>query len=287
MIETTIKIPDSLSINPDKLNSVYQMLVGLPVSDRYVLDMNQVKFAHPYGVVGLVMASRILSNRSRNPVVIKNLKKDIHQYFHRMDIFSVAKSWLQVSDQIDEEWLRNPSTPNLLELTLIRDQNDILKIVTRTEEIFSRWLIVSNLRFLLTSVSELCTNMLEHSQDSYGCILIQKYALATLNQVKVCLAAGDLGIGIRGSLSNRFGSPELEPQYFLHKAMEGSTARFTGRGGLGLRTVEKIAAENEGYLWIRSETASIMSRGERKRQEQVALVNIPGTQVVFEFKSSN
>jgi len=129
------------------------------------------------------------------------------------------------------------------------------------------------------------TNIYEHSQDAYGCILIQKYALQTSNQVRVCLTVGDLGIGIQGSLSLRFGQQGLGPMQFLHKAMEGNTSRLSGRGGLGLRTVEKIASQNGGYLWLRSENAAIYSFSESNRQDQPNLANIPGTQVVIEFKA--
>lgn len=280
-----IRIPDILGGNVDGTEHLYTLLHEAPTSKAYDLDMDAVSFVQPYGIIGLVLAARLLSKRSGQPVTLHNLRTKIHQYFQRMNIIHVAKSWLNISGELGEEWTRNPSTQNLLELTLVRNQDDVLNIVDRTENVFARWLVVSNLRELLTSVSELCTNIYEHSQDTNGCILIQKYALESSNQVKVCLVVGDLGVGIRGSLSIRFSQQGLSPMQFLHKAMEGNTSRLSGRGGLGLRTVEKIAAQNGGYLWIRSENAAILSRGETNRQERPNLASIPGTQVVIEFKA--
>ncbi len=173
-----------------------------------------------------------------------------------------------------------------MELTLIQNKNDVINVVTRTEGIFARWLQIKNLRELMTAVSELCTNVYEHSQDQYGCILIRKYTHQMAGYVTVGLAVGDLGIGVRGSLSV-FDSQEHEnPIYYLRQAMEGKTSRTTGRGGLGLRrTVEGIATQNYGSFWIRSENASILSIGNTNRQELSSLANLQGTQVVVEFKA--
>lgn len=280
-----IKVPDILGGSVDRTNLFYTVIQEAPSSQAYDLDMDAVSFVQPYGIIGLVLSARLLSERSGQPVTLRNIRTDIHQYLQRMNIIHVAGPWLKVSGELGDEWTRNPSTQNLLELTLVRNRNDVLNIVDRTENVFARWLVVSNLRELLTAVSELCTNIYEHSQDSNGCILIQKYALQLSNQVKVILAVGDTGVGIRGSLSMRFAQHGLGPMQFLHKAMEGNTSRLSGRGGLGLRIVEQIAAQNGGYLWLRSENAAILSRGETNRQDQPNLAHIPGTQVVIEFKA--
>lgn len=102
-------------------------------------------------------------------------------------------------------------------------------------------------------------------------------------RVDVCLAVGDLGCGIRGSLAARHGEFGEDPLDYLQAAMGGKTARSTGRGGLGLRRVEQIAGSEGGYLWLRSETAAILSRGPRKAQGRGELISVPGTQVAVEF----
>jgi anti-sigma regulatory factor (Ser/Thr protein kinase) len=280
-----ITIPDVLGGVVDKTDLLYTLISTTPTSKSYEFDMDAVNFIYPYGIISLMLSARLLAYKSGKPVMIRNVRTEIQQYLQRMNVNSAAKSWIKFAYECGDEWARNPSTQNLLELTVVKDQADILSVVSRTENVFSRWLIVSNLRELLTAVSELCTNIIEHSQDSNGCILIQKYNLQSTNQVKVILAVGDIGIGIRGSLLTRFNRQGLATIQFLHKAMEGNTSRLSGRGGLGLRTVEKIAAQNGGYLWLRSESAAILSRGETNRQEQLNLAHIPGTQVVIEFKA--
>jgi len=152
-----IKIPDILGGTVDRTDHLYSVIQEVPPSKAYDLDMDAVSFVQPYGIIGLVLSARLLSERSGRPVTIRNLRTDIHQYFHRMNITRVAEAWLNISGELGEEWIRNPSTQNLLELTLVRNRDDVLNIVNRTEKVFSRWLVVSNLRELLTAVSELCT----------------------------------------------------------------------------------------------------------------------------------
>lgn len=91
--------------------------------------------------------------------------------------------------------------------------------------------------------------------------MIQRYRVVSSNEVDVVLAVGDMGQGIRGSLAAKH--PELgdDPLGNIQAAMGGSTSRHTGRGGLGLRTVEETMAKDGGYVWLRSETAAIRRYG--------------------------
>jgi hypothetical protein len=249
-----------------------------------MLDARAVSFVRPYGAIALVIAARLLSERSGRPVQLENLDNEVHLYLQRMNLFEVGRSWLQPTHPLEDEWTRDPQTPNLLELTTIAGPNDVTSIVSAAERVFSHWLMVPNLGSLLSALSELCANVYQHSGDSYGCVLIQKYESHTRGQVLVCLAVEDLGCGIRGSLTERYGDEiGQEPLDYLYAALQGRTARNTGRGGLGLRRVEQIASLEGGHLWLRSETAAILSRGPGQAQGQQNLVSIPGTQVAMEF----
>jgi hypothetical protein len=157
------------------------------------------------------------------------------------------------------------------------------QIVARARSIFSHWLLTPNLGSLLNVISELCANIYQHSGDAQGCILIQKYQSRTRGRVEVRLAVGDLGQGIRGSLSVKHGEFGQEPLDYLRAAMLGRSARLSGRGGMGLRRVEQIVESEGGYLWLRSETAAILSCGPGKLEERGDLVYVPGTQVAVEL----
>jgi signal transduction histidine kinase len=271
----------------DDIEKFYCLVTNASMATQYIFDMKIVDFICPYGVIALVVAARYLYGISKRPVQLQNLHCNLYLYLKRMNIFDICSTWLYPVDILDEDWSRNSNTPNLLELTIIQSPSDVTAIVERAENIFTNWLKLPDLRIFLRVISELCSNVYEHSKDNCGCILIQKYQLTSQEQVVVRLAVGDIGCGIRQSLVSRYGKIGCEPLESLREALSGQvTARSTGRGGLGLRTVEDYATFTGGYLWIRSETAAILTRGTCKsRGYRQQLVNFPGTQIAVEFRA--
>lgn len=225
------------------------------------------------------MILRRLAVISQQKISIMNIRPDVLKYLERMDFFTIAGSWVESNQLPDEQWSRNPHSPNLLELTVISSQEDVTRVVTRAEQIFCPWLKTMDLNRLLTVLSELCANIYQHSGDQYGCAMIQRYEHGLSESVEISLSVGDIGKGIRGSLSTRFPDIGSDPLDFLYEAMQGRSARNTGRGGLGLRQVEEIVRKNTGLLWIRSETAAIASTGSTLHQDETSLAYFPGTQI--------
>jgi hypothetical protein len=212
-------IPNVLASNVQDAEQMYSLIKATPISSKYVLDMKIVDFMKPYGVIALISVIRHLHTLSNQAVKIIHLSDQLYLYLERMNFFSVTAEWLEYKHFTDEEWSRNPQTPNLLELTTIAGVTDVENIVIRAEKVFSTWLDIPELGQLLRVLSELCANVYEHSGDKNGCILIQKYERHTEGQVVVSLAVGDFGCGIRGSLMNRFGRTDDAPIMYLRKAM--------------------------------------------------------------------
>lgn len=284
MQTATLRVPDVLNGIAPHGEGVYTLVTDAPLADQYVLDMGAIGFVRPYGVVALVSAARCLSKRSGRAVCLSNIPSEVHSYLHRMNLFQVGGAWLRCSDHLDDEWLRSDYTANLLELTTIGRTDDVETAVARARRIFSQWLAIPNLGELCIVLSELCANIYQHSGDPFGCVLIQKYG-PSRGRVTVDLAVGDLGCGIRQSLSRRHGAIAQGTIGYLREALSGKSARRSGRGGLGLRRVEQVVASSGGYLWLRSEDAGILSRGPSRTIDNVSLVTIPGTQVAVELNS--
>ncbi len=279
-----IKVPNILGRDGYGIERFYNLINKPLLNGQYVLDLKQVNFIRPYGVIALVIAGRDLSKRSGKTVIIKNISMKVYQYLERMNLFEVSSDWLQPTDILEQRWNRTLRTYNLLELTIVNQFEDIGTIVSRSNNIFERWLQQSYLRDLLNVLIELCANIYEHSGDCYGCVLIQK--VTYLDQAVVRLAVGDLGCGVRGSLLGVNESNVIEDSLnYLLKAMNGQTSRLTGRGGLGLRQVERIAGASNGCLWLRSGNSAIFSRGVGTIQGIRNLVYVPGTQVTVELRS--
>ncbi len=254
---------------------------------QYALNLENTGFVKPMDIMALALAVRRIAEQSGYPVRLVNLNPDLQLYLERINFFTVAKDWLKLDKKLpaEQRWNRNSQTANLLELTPITNANGVVKVMERAEAIFSRWLQLPNLGSLLKVISELCSNIYQHSGDPHGFVMIQRYRVVSRHEVDVVLAAGDLGRGIRGSLVAKY--PELgdEPVKYIQAAMDGRTSRHTGRGGLGLRTVEETVAKEGGYIWLRSETAAIRSFGPNRRYPFTNLAHMPGTQVVVEFRA--
>jgi hypothetical protein len=254
-------------------------------AEGFVLDMGRVSFVKPHGIVALLLTARRLAAISGRRVELANMGGQLHSYLERMDVFEVGGDWLVPARDLDEGWDRNPQTPNLLELTAIEGPQDVVAAIARAERVFARWLEVPNLNDLLRVLSELCATIHQHSGDQLGCVMIQKYEEGSRGRPVVCLAVGDLGRGVRASLAARHGEIGREPLDYLRAAMDGRTSRTNDRGGLGLRVVEGAAKAAEGRLWLRSETAGVMSRAFGEARGHRNLCHVPGTQVAVDLRA--
>jgi hypothetical protein len=198
-----ITLPNVLGGNVLRVEQLHTALSRVPTAKQYILDAKRINFIRPYGVVTLFLATRQLAAQSEHPIQLKNISPEVHSYLQRMDFFSASQTWLKASDALEDSWLRSQYTPNLLEITVISNSEDVMNAVSRSSRIFSRWLKINDLSGLLSVISELCANVYEHSQDKLGCVLIQKYESEKYGQVGVHLSVGDIGQGIRGSLATK------------------------------------------------------------------------------------
>lgn len=276
---------DSFGSDFQASNNLYSLL-PVQAATQYTLNLENAGFFKPIGVMALLLVTRKISEQSGYPLCLVNLDEDLVAYLERVNFFKIAAHWLQLDIELSRKsWVRNPQTANLLELTQITNAVDVANVLERAEIIFERWLQRPNLGSLLKMISELCSNIYQHSGDPHGFILIQRYNYISEGEVDVVVAVGDLGRGIRATLATKY--PELgdNPLNHIQAAMEGRTSRFNGRGGLGLRTVEENVAKEGGYVLLRSETAAIRSYGPNHRYTYTDLASMPGTQVVVEFRA--
>lgn len=277
--------PKQFGSDVQETDSLYGLLSDIR-STQYALNLENTGFLKPMGIVALVLTVRHIAEKSGYPISLVGLDSKLLFYLERVNFFDVADKWVELDGSLPaQRWDRNPQTANLLELTPITNAGDVAQAMERAEAIFGCWLPLPNLNSLLKVISELCSNIYQHSGDLYGFVLIQRYQYISRGEVDVVLAAGDLGRGIRGSLAARHPEFGEDPLKYIQAAVGGSTSRESGRGGLGLRTVEETIAKEGGYVWLRSETAALQSHGPNRHYLFKNLVFMPGTQVVVEFRA--
>lgn len=282
----TLSIPDCLGHGTRAVETLFNVIAQVQPARQFVFDMNAVSFMEPCGVIALLSAVRHCASQSDHPVLITNLSETLYSYLDRMNLFQVTKPWLSSPTPLNEAWGRNANTISLLELTPVNTYEDVTTVLERARGIFTPWLSPNEIFSLLRVVSELCQNIYQHSGDTHGCVLIQKYQ-SEQSQVSICLSVGDLGRGIRANLIRRYRWLGNDPLDFVRAAMDGNhTSRPTKRGGLGLRTVRDIATAHRGYVTVRSETASVTDWGKGEVRAFRNLSHIAGTQVSVRLRSS-
>lgn len=275
-----IVVPNALGDHGEDAEAFYAAALQ---SQQGTLDMSQVTFIRPYGLVALVCAARHYHQKTGKRLLLSQLQQRVHQYLERVDLFKVAGAYLQAEHDLNERWDRTQPKPKLLEITPISCQMDVFTVIAQAERIFRYWLHRRNLGNLLGVLSELCSNIYQHSGDPNGIVTIQTHEAVKKGQVRVRVAISDMGVGVRGSLEKRFGVLGDDPVDYLRFALAGNTSRETGRGGLGLRIVEQTVGAGGGHMWLRSETAALLTDGVGAVRTWHNLTNIPGTQVAVDF----
>ena len=278
-----IENEDILGGSVTDVEPFYTQVAQAPPARQYSLDMTAVSFVRSYGAMALINAARQLWQRSGAPLLLTNLRSEIHSYLHFIRLFELGGDFMQVASGAPQPWQPQSSSPDHLPLTYITGSADVEAVVERGRAIYRYWLQVPNYSNLMSVISELGANIYQHSGDVRGGVLMQKIQSGSRDRVEVRLAVSDLGQGIRRSLSARHKDIGPEPLDYLRAAIEGKSARASGRGGMGLRTVDRFVRTVGGYWWLRSETAAIFREGAGQVQEYTNLVHMPGTQVAVEL----
>ena len=185
-------------------------------SRQMIIDLEQVRFVDPYGMVGLLVLARFLRQRSCEPVLMLPRSDEVMKYLDRMDFSRHAERLCAIDLTTlwpDGEYSRSAHSDVLLEITPIARSEDIHYIVDRVRE-RAQTILSQNLHYeqaaidgFVVALSEVCQNIPEHSED-VGYVAIQKYFYGRrLGRNLVKIAVMDLGVGFRASLAPEIRDP--------------------------------------------------------------------------------
>ncbi|MDI6890573.1 MAG: hypothetical protein QMC83_06495 [Thermodesulfovibrionales bacterium] len=221
--------------------------VILSATESTPVDLRDIQFIDPYGMVGLLEAGAFFKLKRIRQILYLPTSEDVLRYLERMDFFRYAGQYFRLEPSepaISDKYLRSSYSDVLLEITPIEKSDDIHFIVGRVKErahaILTRHLHYDEraMSGFIVALSEVCQNILEHSENT-GFVGIQKYHFQNMNKNVVKIAAMDIGIGFRKSLSERFklkGDLDAIERALLHGA-----SRYTDKGrGHGLAAVRRF-----------------------------------------------
>src|SRR5215510_6731591 len=266
---------------------------GRPLNGQVIIDLEQLRFIDPYGMVGLLALARFLRQQGCEPVLMLPRSEEVMKYLDRMD-FSRHAERLCTLDLTtlwpDGEYARSAHSDVLLEITPIARSEDIHYIVARVRE-RAQIILAQNLHYeqaaidgFVVALSEVCQNIPEHSED-VGYVAIQKYFYGRrLGKNLVKIAVMDLGVGFRASLAPKYAtqSAEWSDLTALRLAVFKGASRYDDPGrGQGLSAVRRFVDRWHGKLIIRSGSARVglSPVWDRSASRQSKLTLLPGTQV--------
>jgi anti-anti-sigma regulatory factor len=292
-MESQLTPPSSL--DETSFEQLIRQLKGLDqhAQRQIIIDLEQVRFVDPYGMVGLLALARFLRQRAFEPVLLLPRSAEVMKYLDRMD-FSRHAERLYALDLTtlwpDGEYSRSMHSDVLLEITPITRAEDIHYIVDRVRE-RAQTILSQNLHYeqaaidgFVVALSEVCQNIPEHSED-VGYVAIQKYYYGRrLGKNLVKIAVMDLGVGFRASLAPRYASQSAawSDLLALRLAMFKGASRYDDPGrGQGLSAVRRFVERWQGKLMIRSGSArlGLSPTWGRSATRQTNLIPFPGTQV--------
>lgn len=251
---------------------------------RAVLDLGNLSFIEPYGLVGLVSIVRYLSEMGVH-IAILPPKWSVQSYLKRMGVYTAIAEFAPAV--IPSRSLLPSRVRPLLEVTKVDLTNGFDEFLQIGNLLYERMDMMFSgdhtysptiIADLITSIIEVCQNI-EHSK-TYGYVAAQKYP-GWKNAVKVGVM--DLGIGISASLKPKYkvSGHKWSDRKALSLAIQPAyTARPSGSGGLGLVKVRNFIKDHPGCDFaLRSGTAKYIIAENGHEQFVGGLQFFPGTQV--------
>ena len=267
---------------------------GSPLTEggeRLLFDARGVKFADPFGLVGLLVAGQtVLESGHERPLFTVPANNNVLSYWARQGFFDFAGELFELHGKVPK---RAPSGPSdvLLEITPVREVNDVHSVVGAVQE-RSASILVHELKLeshatmgFTMALSEACQNIVEHAGTS-GWVSAQRYEWRkTLGRKVVVIAVADAGIGFRKSLeptqASRFGD-RWSDQAALESALFHGISRFRDPGrGQGLQGIKRYLGRWSGKLGVRSGTAriAIVPDWDNDKPLVDGLPEFPGSQI--------
>lgn len=227
-----IVVPAKLEIVDviDGLNSKIYKEMYSPGHET-VVDFSETSFSYPFGMVSLLVGLENLSKLKNVKIVFNNTPNAFLSYIERMNFFKFLPE--EILDGYDLNYLKQRKRNNLgevlLEITKIKDPEDVYAVTNSLYKIFDKKVSPRVTSNIVGIVTELATNIIHHS-ESTGYVAVQYYKS---NIVRMAIV--DDGIGI----INKY-QPKVqhinEPLRVLKKAFKiGNSTRENMYGGKGLR----------------------------------------------------
>ncbi|HEX2092204.1 MAG TPA: ATP-binding protein [Longimicrobiaceae bacterium] len=260
--------------------------------ERVLIDARHVRWADPYGMIGLLALGETLRKDGVGPLLQLPQSSEVLSYLTRMGFMHEAAGIFEMPAPPRTRGGKESSV--LLEITRIQSHEDVHGVIDVLNESRISTILAEHLNYSRADaigfsmlLSEVSQNIIEHA-DAPGWVGIQIYSkLRRLDRKVAVIAVMDLGVGFRGSLAkehaarfgDRWGDYTALEAAFLH-----GITRFRDPGrGQGLKQIRRKVGRWGGKIAIRSGTARIadVPDWDDAQPMETDLAYFPGAQILI------
>lgn len=260
--------------------------------ERALVDARHVRWADPYGMIGLLALGETLRRDDVRPLLELPQAPEVASYLARMGFVRQAGVIFEMAAPQRLRAGRESSV--LLEITRVQSHEDVHGVIDVLNESRISTLLADQLKYSRADaigfsmlLSEVSQNIIEHA-DAPGWVGIQIYNWQKrLGRKVAVIAVMDLGVGFRGSLAkehaarfgDRWGDGTALEAAFIH-----GITRFRDPGrGQGLKQIRKKVGRWGGKIAIRSGTAKIADVPDWDDADPMEkdLAHFPGAQILI------
>ncbi len=286
----TIKLNGPITIAKGNFDNLITDINSMDNSDQLQLDFENITFVNPEALILLASASKLAYEKSRRPVIWKEIKTDVYSYIERVNISNLSFIVIKKPKNFVKFNRAASQSSNLVEFSVVSNWKEISDVIGKTKGVLNRWFSDKDMAYrrnLTTIVKETIENSIDHSgqksNEGICYYAVQKYFHKD-GTIEVQIAVGDVGVGMLESLRRVHPSTKDDVEAIRGALIEGKSGRETRRGGLGYRTIKTALESLNGNLTIRSGRASVWYASNCPLRVYRQKPIFPGTQIIFHCK---
>lgn len=227
--------------------------VPSPEGATVVVDLADVRFVWPFGLVFLEWYIQDLLRRGAEAVEVRVPSLEVGSYLVRMRILAAFEGEDRVRFDVPMDVEREQDGADVLvefERFRVPDADTVEALAERlVRVVVGRTDLGVGYGPLFLTVSEIIGNVHAHSGREGGTVAAQTY------DERVCLAFGDAGVGIPEKLASRY--PRKPPSALIERALEPGISTRTGGDGMGLADLSELIGERGHRLVLHSATGQV------------------------------
>jgi len=247
-------------------------------------DLTGVQFISPSGMVQLAAASYALAHRGDRPAILVD-DPSVRTYLARAGFVSAVEDIAEVQPPLAGYLFDHcrGTNPMLLEVTRVESGAALPDLLNQII-----WVLRHRLKYrrfdaydVATAVSEIAQNTFDHNTSACGFVSMQVYGRRSGRFLEIGIA--DSGCGLAKTLCRnpKNGNISSDDDAIRKAVLLGTSEHDDPTRGTGLHHLLDITYKHGGSVQIRSGTAKVCYRMDKKQGWLFRVPTMPGVQVAL------